>query len=157
MQEFQGSSDEIRQHIDSPQLIEALDYWETLRGEAALPCRAAFDPMAIAQTLPNVLLLDVLPADRFVYRLAGGEIERRYKIDSFAGKTPHETLGGEAEKVLRPYRSIRDSGCLVYRNADKDWLRRDPRFKAYKALLLPLGGGNGAVSAILGVFDFFHE
>lgn len=156
MQEFQGSSDEIRPRIDSPALSEALEYWDSLCKERALPSRADFDPMKIAWILPSVLLLDVLPEDKFVYRLAGGEIEHRYQVVSFVGKTPYDTLGAEADKVMRPYRSVRDSKSLFYRDAEEDWLRREPSFKGYKVLLLPFSEDDITVTAILGVFDFLR-
>lgn len=154
MQEFQGSSDEIRPQIDSPTLSEALDYWESLRGERAIPSRTDFDPMKIARMLPSVLLMDVLSEDRFVYRLGGGELERRYQIASFVGKTPYDTLGKEADKVLRPYRLVRDSKSPFYRDVGPDWLRREPSFKGYKVLLLPFSDDGVSVTVILGVFDF---
>lgn len=154
MNEYLGAPEEIRPHIESPLLTGVLDYWDSLRGDRLVASRADFDPMAIAKALPNVVLVEVQPDDRFVYRLAGSELESRYQMGSLAGKTPDETLGGDADKVLRPYRLIRDKRCLFYRNAEQDWLRREPSFKGYQVLLMPFSDDDATITAILGTFDF---
>lgn len=154
MQEYHGSAAEIRPLLDSAPLAHALDHWESLPCAGGLPAHATFNPMAIPRLLSSVVLLDVRPDDRFVYRLAGQEFEDRYQVGSLTGKTPQEALGEAAERVLRPYRLVRDKQCLFYRNAEQDWLNREPSFESYKALLLPFGNGGAAVATILGVFSF---
>jgi len=154
MQDHYGSAAELRPLLDSAPLVEALNHWESLRPPGGLPSRADFDPMAIAPLLSAVILLDVCPDGRFIYRLAGQVFEDRYQVGSLAGKTPEEVLGDVAEKVLVPYRRVRDTGCLFYRIAEVDWLNRDPSFNSYHALLLPFTDGGGSVDKILGAFDF---
>lgn len=154
MQDYHGSAEKLRPLLDSKPLAEALDHWESLCPRGGFPARADFDPMAIHRLLASVILLDVLPDDRFVYRLAGQIFEDRYQIGSLTGKTPQEALGDAAETVLRPYRLVRDEKCLFFRNAAEDWLNREPSFNSYKALLLPFSEDGAAVTMILGVFDF---
>jgi len=154
MQEFHGSAGEIRPLLNNTALAEALDHWDSLPRTGGLPAHTAFDPMAIPRLLSSVVLLDVLPDDRFVYRLAGQEFEDRYQIGSLTGKTPREALGDAAETVLRPYRLVRDEKCLFFRNAEHDWLNREPSFESYKALLLPFSDDGVSVTTILGVFNF---
>lgn len=154
MKEHLGAPEEIRPYIESLLLTGVLDYWQSIRGDRLLASRANFDPMAIAKALPNVVLIDVQPDDRFVYRLAGSELESRYQMGSLAGKTPDETLGGDADRVLQPYRLVRDRRCLFYRNADQDWLGREPSFKGYQVLLIPFGDDDATITSILGTFDF---
>jgi len=154
MQEYHGSAGELRPLLNNEPLTQALDHYESLPRTGALPKRAALDPMAIHRLLPSVVLLSVLPDDRFVYRLAGQDFEDRYQIGSLIGKTPQEALGDAAERVLGPYRLVRDEKCLFFRDAEKDWLNREPTFERYKALLLPLSEDSMTVSTILGVFNF---
>ncbi len=156
MQEHQGSARELRPLLNSVALGEALDHWESLCHGGGFPKRADFDPMAIHRRLSSVVLLDVLPDDRFVYRLAGQLFEDRYQIGSLTGKTPRDALGEAAEKVLRPYRLVRDERCLFFRDAPEDWLQREPSFESYKALLLPFSEDGASVNMILGVFDFIR-
>lgn len=113
--------------------------------------------MAIPKLLSATFLLDVMPGDRFVYRLAGTEIEQRDTIGSFVGKTPQETVGAKAETVLSAYRVVRDQKCIVYPNAAVDWLDREPSYKGYQILLLPLSEDGTSVSIILGVFDYVRR
>ena len=154
MREYHGSAEELRPLLNNTALVEALDHWDTLPRDGAFPAKADFDPMAIHRLLSSVVLLDVLPGDRFVYRLAGQEFEDRYQIGSLTGKTPKDALGDAAETVLRPYRLVRDEKCLFFRDAEQDWLNREPSFESYKALLLPFSGDGENVSTILGVFSF---
>lgn len=157
MQEFHGDAREIRPLINSAALLEALTHWEAICRPSGYPARADFDPMAIPRLLSATLLLDVMPEDRFVYRLAGAEIEKRYNINSFVGKTPQETLGAKSETVLAPYRLVRDQKCIFYRNSAEDWLEREPSYKSYQVLLLPLSDDGDCVNMILGVFDFVRR
>jgi len=154
MLEFHGSAGEIRPLLNNSALSGALDHWESLPQNGRFPAHTEFDPMAIHRLLSSVVLLDVLPGDRFVYRLAGQVFEDRYQIGSLAGKTPRDALGDAAETVLVPYRLVRDEKCLFFRNAEKDWLNREPSFRSYKALLLPFSDDGMSVNIILGVFDF---
>ncbi|MEE8333228.1 MAG: PAS domain-containing protein [Alphaproteobacteria bacterium] len=154
MREFHGSAEKLRPLLDSKALTEALDYWESLCPPGGFPARADFDPMVIHRLLGSVILLNVLPDDSFVYRLAGQVFEDRYQIGSLTGKTPEDALGDEADTVLRPYRLVRDESCLFFRDAAKDWLNREPSFNSYKALLLPFCEDGTTVNMILGVFDF---
>lgn len=154
MREFHGSAEKLRPLFDSKVLTEALDHWESICPANGFPAHADLDPMAIHRLLASVILLDVHPDDRFVYRLAGQVFEDRYQIGSLAGKTPQDALGDAAEKVLVPYRLVRDEKCLFFRDAAEDWLNREPSFDSYKALLLPFSEDGEAVTMILGVFDF---
>ena len=154
MQEYHGSAEDLRPLLKDTPLAVALDHWESLPQTAGFPAHADFDPMAIHRLLASVVLLDVRPDGSFVYRIAGQVFEDRYQIGSLTGKTPQEALGDAAETVLRPYRLVRDERCLFYRNAEKDWLHREPSFESYKALLLPFSEDGENVTTILGVFDF---
>lgn len=63
---------------DGSDLIEAgLAYWNSRRGDRAMPTRADLDPADIRRLLPNVVLIDVLhePLD-FCFRLLGTEVDR---------------------------------------------------------------------------------
>ncbi len=63
---------------DAGDLIDAgLAYWNSRRGDRAMPTRADLDPADIKRLLPHVVLIDVLhdPLD-FRFRLLGTEVDR---------------------------------------------------------------------------------
>lgn len=149
-----GTAAEIRPSITSPILIEALDYWESLEREGKFPARSAIDPMSISKLLPTIFLADAEENGGFRYRLAGSMIEDRYQKGALAGKTPEEFMGEGAEKVLGPYRRVRDEGLLFYREANLSWLMASERYVQYKVILLPLSDDGETVNKIFGVQDF---
>lgn len=59
-------------------LIEAgLAYWNSRRGDRAMPTRADLDPADIKRLLPHVVLVDVLHDPlNFRFRLLGTEVDR---------------------------------------------------------------------------------
>lgn len=157
MKDHHGSARDLRPLIDSDKLIGALDHWEAICPPGGVPLRATFDPMAIPRLLSTVILLEIHPGDRFVYRLAGQIFEDRYQMGPLVGKTPRDVLGDAVEKVLGPYRLVRDEKCLFYRDSAVDWLKREPSFHSYKALLMPLSLDGRTVGMILGAFDFLRQ
>lgn len=58
-----------------PRLGRILDWWQARRTDLGhLPGRQHFDPLEIPALLPNIYLVDVVPPDRFRWRLIGSEI-----------------------------------------------------------------------------------
>src|SRR5438874_31119 len=57
-------------------VVPALSYWESIRGDRAMPRRGDIDPAEIPRLLPFVMLVDVSadPLD-FRFRLVGTEID----------------------------------------------------------------------------------
>lgn len=59
------------QPITDRRLQEGLDYWRRKAAGRAMPRRADVDPTEIPHLLRDVMLVDVLPAGRYRYRLVG--------------------------------------------------------------------------------------
>jgi hypothetical protein len=149
-----GAAAEIRTEITSELLIQALDYWVSKSPNNGIPPRSALDPMVIPKLLPTTFLVDVEEDGGFRYRLAGSMIEELYQCLPIKGKTPHDVFGDDAEKVLVPYRRVKDEAVLFYREASRIWLASSQRYTRYKVLLMPFSDDGLRVNIIFGVQEF---
>lgn len=137
--------------IKSARLLRALDYWQRLRGAGALPDRAQFDPVAIADIMPHVVMWDVLPAGGYRCRLAGTqmvEIHGRemtgFDMAMFHGRH-NATIQPEYDGVVR-------TGQPHYVERSLFWMHRD--YRRYARILLPFTDGGTDVRIILNVSHF---
>jgi hypothetical protein len=126
-------------------LRDLLRYWDTLKRGSSLPSADSIDPCDFAFLLGFIMLVDPLPACDFRYRLYGTQIA------TYSGKdrtgTQASEIGGVMGVVTRAcYRAV--------------MLRREPLYSRYvlseqtfhrpwHRLILPLQGGDGAVSRFL--------
>lgn len=56
-------------------LGQLLDWWRMQHAErGSLPGRRQFDPLAMPALLPNIYLVDIVPPDRYRWRLLGTDI-----------------------------------------------------------------------------------
>lgn len=156
MTEIYGSAEEIRAITTSSLLLQAIDYWESISTEGALPQRRAIDPMAIPKLLPTTIIVVAEDDGSFRYQLAGSIVEERYNLGTLRGKTPQEVVGDAAETVLTPYRRVRDEAVLFYREATLEWVSASQKYSHYLVLLLPLSDDGENVNMILGVQDFIR-
>ncbi len=154
MIELFGTAEEIRPNIKGSVLRSALDYWQALPAVNGIPARRAIDPMAIPKLLPTVMMIVAEPGGDFRYQLAGTMVEDKYQLGTLRGKTPFEILGDAADKVLIPYRRVRDEGTLFYRDASMEWVNHSRKYSRYRALLMPLSDDGATVNMIFGVQDF---
>lgn len=122
----------IRDAADAPMhadMVRLFDYWRAIAPHGALPGRCHFDPLAIAELLPRVWLLDVVREPfRLRYRLCGtklvealGQDPTGRWLDEFHGKVrdPH---------YIDRYRRMVEEGVATWRRGsanfehDKDWI-----------------------------------
>ncbi len=148
-EDFHGSPTTIRQLLDDERLVEALAYWDSLPKTRGLPRREDFDPLAIPRLLPEVCLVDVLPEDRFVYRLAGTRLEHLYQR-SFKGQTPQELFPDNADRLLVAFRLVRDTGQIVYRRGLVKRIGPTPATISYRLVLMPFSRKGMAVGQLFG-------
>tara|TARA_R110000868_G_scaffold46376_8_gene153246 strand:+ start:15694 stop:16179 length:486 start_codon:yes stop_codon:yes gene_type:complete len=156
LNEIYGSAEEIRAKITSKLLLQAIDYWESIAEDDVIPRRSAIDPMAIPKLLPTTLIVEAEDDGGFRYQLAGTAVEERYKLGTLRGKTPEEVVGDAAEKVLVPYRRVRDEAVLFYRESTLEWVSAPQKYTHYMVLLLPLSDDGKNVNMILGIQDFIR-
>lgn len=147
---------EMRAHIGSGILLEALEYWHTISAGRSMPSRKDIDPMAIPGLLPTTYIVVAEKNGLFRYQLAGSLIEERYNLGPVKGKTPQEIVGESSDTVLIPYQRVRDEGLLFYREGNMEWVSNNQKYSRYRALLMPLSDDGERVDMIFGIQDFIR-
>jgi hypothetical protein len=141
--------------VKEPRLRQLAAYWDRLRGDRPLPQRREIEPWHFPALLPYIWLWGLEPGTRcFRLGLAGEEI---------CALIGHHQRGTPLDRVVPPsvypsvmarYLTVVDSAAAgyLYGNAV---LTNDLRLPA-QWLILPLGGGDGRVTDIIGV-TLFHR
>lgn len=142
-------------NLVNPKLRGLLDHWNTLRGDARFPLRAALGPSAFKPILPNVFLIEVLDGGAdFYHRLAGEAVIAAHSYNII--HTQVSTVDyGSAEKrqgVMRFYRSIVNRGEAVRLTGRFDYLVQD--YLEFESIYLPLSRDGAAVDFIFGASIF---
>ena len=109
-------------HLTFPETRDVLTYWAQLRAAAGseLPDRNDIDPIEIRHTLPHVYLMELEPeTGRLLYRLAGDEINSRYKqsingkyLDELTLPSAIDRVQGYFERCMRDPAIIQITGIL---------------------------------------------
>jgi hypothetical protein len=138
-----------------PKICKVHDYWMAKHHGSQLPSRGDLDPVALADCLGGLMLLDVVGvgvSQDFAVRLAGQEVE-----DAFG-----RALRGH--KLLDVFKEMADTDCFRrfrlaaitgeadFRSADLAGLGRP--FVHYDRALLPLSEGGGAITHLLCCYVF---
>ncbi|NMM42958.1 PAS domain-containing protein [Rhodospirillaceae bacterium KN72] len=139
-------------HLTFPETRDVLTYWAKLRDAAGsdLPDRTDIDPIEIRHTLPHVYLMELEPeTGRLLYRLAGDEINSRYKqsingkyLDEITAPTAIERVQGYFKRCMHDPAIIQIAGILY---AEHD----APGFG--ERLILPLRVSRRGTLGILGM------
>jgi hypothetical protein len=87
-------------YAEDPILLEMFQYWDSKRGERAMPARRDLDPTEIPRLLPHLRLTDILDGcTRFRYRLVGTAVVEAYGA-GFTGKYTDELYSGERKAYI---------------------------------------------------------
>lgn len=129
-------------------------YWRSLRAEAGGVTRSAFDPLAVASTLPWMAMIDARTPDRFVCSvwgtMLGAAFGRDWTGDDLAETLP---LAGKEDAVHSLVRIKSGNAGLLLRHRamdDRGILVR------YDKILLPLCT-DGHVSHIVVAFNLRYS
>lgn len=139
------------QRPDAGLLRDFFDYWQTKRGERAMPAREHIDPIDIPRMLPHVFLVDVLTdEDDFRYRLIGDSV-RSQTQDNYIGRRLTEIVDREPQRLL----------LELYRETVRNRAPRSRRLsytapgthltRHYDVLVAPLSPDGDAVSMLFGI------
>src|SRR5258708_15692485 len=128
--------------IIDDRLREAYEYWRRKAGARLLPSRSDIDPVEIPRLLPHVMLVDVMGAALYRYRLIGTEIATAMGVNA-TGRLVHEMLleDGYRAYVLDLYNTVvRERRALYTENV---FLSPHPcaAQRNTQPLLLPLSVG----------------
>ncbi len=137
-------------------------YWQSVRRGRPMPSRRDIDPASLPRLLPNVLLLDVVPADklgidrsglaiRFRWRLAGTRIVHVVRGEP-TGKWLDQlelNLGDPFLAFCRMTVLERRPTCHIAR-----WQDLDGKTKPLTRGLLPLSEDGRRVNMLIGIIDY---
>ncbi|MBM3601423.1 MAG: PAS domain-containing protein [Alphaproteobacteria bacterium] len=139
--------------VDHAALNELYRYWDFKRAGRDMPARADLDPpLDTPHLLPNLMLMDVLGAPRWLrYRLVGSAVDEQrsgLRVRSLTGRHFDEVdFYAERDVVLATYRGVIESRRPHY---EKDNFRFDQkRGGRWFWLLLPLSDDARNVAMIL--------
>src|SRR5436853_6265212 len=82
-------------------LRQAYEYWRRKAGARPLPSRADIDPVEIPRLLPHIMLVDVMGAALYRYRLIGTEIAAAMGVNA-TGRLFHEMLLDDGYRAYVP-------------------------------------------------------
>ncbi|NIA68015.1 PAS domain-containing protein [Pelagibius litoralis] len=133
-------------------IAEIFHYWDGLRGDRRMPCRADFDPAKVVHHLPSLLLIDVEGVDDrgngiLRYRVVGTE-EVQIRGHDPTGKLVSEGyFGPSLEAVTDTYELVRREGRFLFELLEF----KTPRgaLRCEFVILLPLSEDGANVSQIL--------
>ena len=137
-------------NISEPRILELYAYWQRMAAGRPMPSRKDFDPAAIPRLLPHLMLVDVLPSERYRYRLIGTENVLEHGVDA-TGRHVDEVVPGPDYKkhVLALYGECVRERRPVY--SESEFLS-PVGFKAQrhlKVLFLPLSEDGATVNMVL--------
>jgi hypothetical protein len=137
-----------------PACIFLKKYWETKRGQRAMPSRADISPSQLKDHLGWVMILEVLPGARdFRYRLIGTLVTQYFSGDS-TGKTVMEAFAPNGEAVAKSvnsiFRKVARDKVIMRTVGNANWLAEG--MEEFEAIYLPLSEDGVNVSHILHAF-----
>lgn len=135
---------------EDARLSYALSCWHRWRGHRRCPMRNDLDPLDFRQLLPNLFLVEQLPADgaRFRYVLSG-EVVRNTLGFELSGRYLDELFSGDMLTLAETH-----YGSVLAGNghfAIQHWIRRGVLVLEYRRLLLPLIGDSGRIDTVMGL------
>lgn len=132
-----------------PDLLRVRAYWERKRQGRFAPRRADIDPADLVDSLPRIMLVDVLPEPLdFRYRLSGTSISNVHGRE-MTGKSPRDLTPAAYGALIHDHycEAARRRAPLLHLIV----LDGDQRSRSYARLLLPLSEDGSAVTMLMAV------
>ena len=137
----------------TPKLRRGLEIWDSLRADLPRPNRADIDPLILRSILPNVMLWEIVPAQKgkeFVVLIAGEDAAMR-RGGRFKGYTLIDFHADQYEPIWKEFEQVRRTGQLHYCERKAQWVNC-PFYYFYR-LLLPIGTQD-TVTHLLSVIEY---
>jgi hypothetical protein len=146
-------SSEFQHWLQGTQLEDCWRFWQSRRGENAIPIRRDIDPLNMPlRILPNLFIYERTPDARFRCRLFGSELCAKFAEDA-TGRYLDDMLPSNARaKRLEIFSTVLDQrrpavyiGRLVA--TKREWL-------SFRRLLLPVSSDGAVADLIFGMVVF---
>lgn len=141
--------------VDNPILVQALEYWNRLKGGRAFPARGDLMPRDLAPLLRHVCLMRVLEdgAD-YEYRIVGDAhvISHGFSMQGMRVSDIDRYSPGYGPVLKTLYdRAVRRRTCYAFRG----WLERGERNKQQyiysESVFMPMGPDDATIDHVLNV------
>lgn len=143
----------MREAFEDRRVLRVYDYWRAKRGSRPAPGRTDIDPLDLADVLPLLNLIDVLPAPpHFRHRVVGTEFIERLGRDITGKYVDETTYGTAAGEIAATLRRIVDEVRPFRRLARLDWCDRNYIFT--ESAEMPLIDDDGRVVMIFRATGF---
>lgn len=143
--------------IDAPRDpdIRALyEYWDTVRGDRAMPSRQDIDPAAIPRLLPYIIMYTVMAnGSGYTVRLVGEEVV------NFVGRNATGQPAGSimerpaAELIVKILDAVATGQVPKFRAGKAHW-HLEKTYRDFEACFLPLSSDGKTVNIVLGGIKF---
>lgn len=135
-------------------LLRLLRYWHRLAADGRLPARADIAPSDMIPLLPWLVLVDVVGAETYRYRLVGTGIVEHVGFDATGMDVRDAYQGVDWPAIAKDYAYVAQEKrpCLTITSVQFD--PDDPTPLHYRRLLLPLARDGENVDMFLGAIQF---
>jgi len=150
-QVFRDPDDKV---MGSAVLLQLLRYWRGLLRDGRLPSRTDMAPSDMIPLLPWLMLIDVLDADTYRYRLVGTGIVDHVGFDATGMDVASAYKGGNWSEIAKDYTYVlqQRKPCLTITSVFLN--QNDPQPVTYRRLLLPLARDGVNTDMFLGAIQF---
>lgn len=145
-----GDFEAFRAQLVVPAQCDLFDYWHSCSVDGAIPRRDAFTPVAIPQLLPNISLIDVEPAGRFLIRLAGTQLREVFDREVTGLHVSELERMSSAGYWQRACSSVVETGLPMQGAIKSPRVTKDHLVQFW--LRLPFAADDGSIRQLLG-FD----
>lgn len=139
--------------VCTPRIRQVYEYWDSKRGDRAMPSRADIDPSEIRDLLPGIILIDVeCNPLRLTYRLVGtDEVEAR-GYDPTGKCVKDHVFAVTPEFGIETYSLAAERGVVVY--DQEPWAAPNPRLCEVGSLVMPLSSDGTTVKMLMAFCDY---
>ena len=139
--------------IDGPRdadLRALYEYWNTVRGERAMPRRADIDPSEIPKLLPYIIMYNAVPGGGgYTIRLVGEEVVRLNGSNGTGRQAGSIMTPRGAEMMTRILDAVARERVPKFR-AGRTYWHPDKTYRDFEACFLPLSPDGETVNIVLG-------
>ena len=128
-----------------PKLQSLLEFWRRQQADAAVPVAEDLDPEDLKEWLGNLLIMDVIEGDNFIYSYYGESFERAFG-ESMVGKSIELLPDAQRALLHDEYERARIGRAPIARVYTAEF---DGKLATWERLVLPLSTNGEKVDKLM--------